>query len=457
MERLTRRRALSALGTATVVAGAGCLDTAEEPSDEPGEEGPDPDPTPPTEVDAEYDLSVDHELASWDRHDPDWEPPTTAPETEYEVETLVEGLEIPWDLAFAPNGDLFISERPGRILRYDAGTVESVAEPDDVVDAEAIDIDEEGGWWAGGGEGGQMGIAVHPNYPDVPILYAYYTYDGHGGERNRLAYYDVTADDPAETQTTILEGIPGDTIHNGGRIAFGPEHYLWITTGDAGSPDRHSQDTGSLAGKVLRLEPDGSAPADNPDLGADADPRVFSYGHRNPQGISFLPDGTPVVSEHGPEARDEVLVLSPGENHGFPRARDGEEYPGTEFDRPAVNTGTSETWAPAGAVFYTGDAVSSLSNRLLIGGLIAERLYVVTLSPSDGPELDATGGTAYDADWLDPDWTATAHELFEGELGRIRHVEQGLDGELYAVTSNRDGRASDDFPREGDDRLIRIG
>ena len=456
MERLTRRQALSALGTGSLVAVAGCLDGADPNGDEEPETADPQEEIDPEPVESEYDLSVDHDIDSWGDYDPDWEPPTEPPEDEYAVETLVEGLEIPWDLAFAPDGELFVSERPGRILRYDAGAVEAIAEPDDVVDAEAIDVGDEGGWWAGGGEGGLMGIAVHPNYPDVPLLYVYYTYDGHGGERNRLAYYDVSADDPADTHTTVFEGIPGDRIHNGGRIAFGPQNYLWIATGDAGSPEEHSQDTSSLAGKILRIEPDGSAPADNPDLGEGADPRVFSYGHRNAQGISFLPDGTPVISEHGPHARDEVIVLSPGENHGWPAARDGEEYPGTDFARPAINSGPADTWAPAGAVFYTGDGVPSLHNRFLVGGLGSEQLYVVTLSPADGPEPAADGGTRYDDDWLDPDWQATAHSVFEGELGRIRHVEQGPDGTLYAVTSNRDGRASEAFPQEGDDRLVRI-
>lgn len=447
---MNRRRVLSTIGLASVATVAGCVGFPNVFGDRtPGVSDPGP-------VDAEYDLSVEHDRTSWERYDPEWEPPTEPPATEYAAETLVEGLEIPWDLAFAPNGELFVSERPGRILRYDAGTVEAVTEPEDVVDAEAIDVDDEGGWWAAGGEGGLMGIAVHPNYPDVPILYAYYTYDGGGGEQNRLAFYDVNADEPSETHTTVIEGIPGNRIHNGGRIAFGPENYLWMTVGDAGSSDRHPQDVSSPAGKILRLEPDGSVPASNPDLGENADPRVFTYGHRNPQGISFLPDGTPVVSEHGPSARDEVIVLSPGENNGFPEARDGGEYPGTDYARPVVNTGRAESWAPSGAVFYTGQEVPSLRHRLLVGGLVSERVNVVTLSPTNGPELDAEGGTRYDADWLDPDWKATAHTMFEGELGRIRHVEQGPDGALYAVTSNRDGRASDAFPREGDDRLVRI-
>ncbi|MEF8780901.1 MAG: PQQ-dependent sugar dehydrogenase, partial [Haloferacaceae archaeon] len=178
MRRLDRRRLLATLCLASAVGVSGCVGGSTTPiGTEPttDAENPSPEPTDPGPIDHEYDLSVDHDRSSWDRYDPEWEPPTEPPAAEYEAETVIEGLEIPWDLAFAPDGDLFVSERPGRILRYDAGTLEAVAEPEDVVDAEAIDVGDEGGWWAGGGEGGLMGLAVHPNYPDVPVLYAYYT------------------------------------------------------------------------------------------------------------------------------------------------------------------------------------------------------------------------------------------------------------------------------------------
>ncbi|MFP4625522.1 MAG: PQQ-dependent sugar dehydrogenase [Natronomonas sp.] len=440
-----RREFLAAVGAAGSVLAAGCLGDGDEDST------PTPEPDDIDPVDSSYDLAVDHDIETWAAYDPDWDPPMDPPgsTSDYEVETVIENLEVPWDLEFADDGTLFVTERVGRISRYEADELETVAEPDDVIDhASAVDVSEGEGmdWWGGGSEGGLLGIALHPNYPDVPILYAAYTYDAGDEYRNRVVYYDVT--DPSE-ETVVLDGIPGhERIHNGGRLTFGPRNYLWVTTGDANDREA-SQRTDSLAGKILRLEPDGTVPEDNP--GFD-EPRIFTYGHRNPQTISFLPDGTPISAEHGETNRDEVHVLSAGENHGWPEAEDGETYPGTSFARPLVNTGPNEGWAPSGGVFYTGDVVGSLSMRLVLGGLISQRCNIVSVYPDSAPEI---GGTRYDADWMHPDYDAVAHHLFENELGRIRHVEQAPTGELYAITSNRDGR-SDEFPREGDDRLVRI-
>jgi len=423
--RFTRRRFLAAAGIAGL---AGCTSLSEETNTPTAT----PTPWPPREV------AVDHDVESWAEYDPDWSPPTKPPETDVAVETVVEGLKIPWDLAFAPNGELFISQRPGTILRYDAGAIEPVASPEDIVDARAIDTDEEGGWWAAGGEGGLMGVAVHPNYPDVPLVYAFYTYAEDGSELNKLVRYDVSREEPRAR--TLIDAIPGESYHNGSRIAFGPADYLWVTTGDAGD-GALARDPSSLAGKVLRLEPDGSAPADNPEI-EGADPRVYSLGHRNPQSVTFLPDATPVVSEHGPAARDEVNVLRPGGDYGWgpedDRVRDGETYPDTDYRRPVVNTGPESTWAPPGAVFYTGDAVPSWRNRLVVGGLGSQRLNVVTLYPTDGDPSSAEGGTRFDADWMDPDYSAVHHTALADELGRIRHVEQGPDGSLYARPSRFD-------------------
>jgi glucose/arabinose dehydrogenase len=466
--RRNRRSFLASLGLAGVAGLAGCT-TPDEPSDTTtATEAP-----PVTSVDEqEYDLGVTHDIEGWSEYDPDWSHPTGAPNLDVEVETVVEGLEIPWDLSFAPNGDLFISERVGRISRYEATDLETVATPDVIDHADSIAPGEEGGWWEAGSEGGLMGLAVHPNYPDVPLVYAIYTYEGGaavpGGDRfvNRLSYFDVSADDPGETETVVIDDIPGnEIIHNGARLTFGPENYLWVTTGDAASvnPDLGTdqplpQDPSSLAGKVLRIEPDGSAPESNPDIDG-GDPRVYTYGHRNPQGITFLPDGTPVENEHGPSAHDEVNVLEAGENYGWgpegERARTAETYRGTDYARPVVNT--DETWAPPGSVFYTADAVPSWQNRLVVGGLVSQRINLVTNYPTDGePASAANGGQRFDADWMNDEYSAVHHTVLEDELGRIRHVEQGPDGSLYAVTSNRDGRAQGDFPREGDDRLVRI-
>lgn len=447
----TRRRFLTAAGTAGIPALAGCSLPFT-----------DSEPTPSAPVDSDYDLSVDHDIEQWDDYDPDWSPPETSPlEATFETETVIEGLEVPWDLEFAPDGEVFISERVGRISHYSAGELEAVAEPDAVIDhAAAIETDEEGGWWKGGSEGGLLGIALHPNYPDVPVLYAFYTYlaeqrdDEDDIYRNRLVFYDM---DNGNEETVVIDDIPGHrVIHNGARLAFGPRNYLWVTTGDA-NVESGPQDTGSLAGKILRLEPDGTAPDDNPGL---EDPRVYSYGHRNPQGITFLPDGTPIAPEHGPSGRDEVNLIESGGNYGWREVRGGpnddnyESYSArSDVVNPLVNTGPGTSWAPCGGVFYTGSSVPALQNRFLTGGLISQRINVVTAFDGDPPEI---GGQRFTADWQHPEYDAVAHRLFEDELGRIRHVEQGPDGDLYAITSNRDGRASDAFPKEGDDRLVRI-
>ncbi|MGM0605039.1 MAG: PQQ-dependent sugar dehydrogenase [Halobacteriota archaeon] len=473
-ERYSRRALLAMAGAGIgTPALAGCSGTDEpNDTDRPGDPTDAPDGTPTSADGDAYDLSVDHDRQSWDRYDPDWRAPTSAPTgVSIEREILVENLELPWDLAFAPNGDLFISERTGRILKYSAEELDAVAAPDDVIDSSSAEPgDTEHDWWASGTEGGLMGLAVHPNYPAVPIVYAFYTYDGDDGERNRLVYYDVSAADPNETMTILIDDIPGDTVHNGSRIAFGPENYLWVTMGDANDEATRvarnddaepayqplPQDTSSLVGKVLRIEPNGDPAADNPDLGDGSDPRIYSYGHRNPQGISWLPDGTPIVTEHGPSGRDEVQLLRPGGNYGWPDARNAEEYPGTAFDRPVVNTGPGDTWAPSGCVFYTGDAVPEWRHRLLVGTLRGEHVNVTTLFRSEWDRPADAGGSLYDAEWMHEEWHATSHRFFEGEFGRIRHVEQGPDGQLYAITSNRDGRSEGPFPTARDDVLMRL-
>ncbi|WP_459824837.1 PQQ-dependent sugar dehydrogenase [Halorubrum luteum] len=454
-----RRRVLAA-GLVGVTGLAGCLDDDDRLNDD-DDAGADEDSSTATPVaDPTYDLSVTHDIESWDGYDPDWEHPTEPPALDAEVETVIEGLEVPWDLAFAPNGDLFVSERVGRITRYDGDELAEVAAPEIIDHADAVTPEQEDiGWWDGGSEGGLMGLAVHPNYPDVPLVYAVYTYEAGSDEfRNRVVYYDVDADNPKETETVVVESIPGhEIIHNGSRIAFGPANYLWVTTGDADDPAVTS-DPNSLAGKVLRLEPDGSPAADNPELGGDD--RVFSTGHRNPQGISFLPDGTPIVTDHGPAARDEVQVVRPGGDHGWgpegERGRDADTYPGTEYDRPVAHTGTGTTWAPSGCIFYTGTVADGWRNRLLVGGLISQQLNVVTVYPGGGTPPEDTSGVRHDADWTDEEYDAVSHSLLEDELGRIRHVEEGPDGEVYAITSNRDGRAEEPFPEDGDDRLVRL-
>ncbi len=438
MSRLTRRGALLAMGGAL----AGCLG---------GPDGRrttrDPDRHP-------YDLSLAHDHTDWDRYDPDWAAPSGPAAQEVGVETVVENLTIPWDLSFTHDGSIFISERPGRILQYDGGDLQAVAEPADIIDAGSIPPDnEETVWWVEGGEGGLLGIAAHPGYPDPPVVYAYYTYMDGGDRYNKLVYFDVDADEPAASAITLVDGIPGAKIHNGSRVTFGPANYLWVTVGDGGNPEM-AQDPSRLPGSILRLEPDGTAPADNPDVG---DPRVYSYGHRNPQGIAWLPDGqTTLSNEHGPAGRhDELNRIRAGANYGWPDARRPAEYRGSSYNRPLLSTGES-VWAPAGSLFYTGEAVPSWSNRLLLGCLVSQEIRVVTIADSEEALPSGPSVETYLDDWFDGAYAVASQPAMTDELGRIRHLEQAPDGTLYAITSNLDGRSGERFPRDGDDRLVRL-
>ncbi len=394
----------------------------------------------------------------------EWTAPTDAPTRSVTANVLVENLEVPWDVSVAPDGDLFVTERVGRITRFSAGDLEEVFAPEDAIDAGSVEPgNTDRPWWVAGGEGGTLGVAVHPAYPDPRELFVYYTTENDGDRINRVSRFDLDAEDPGASEEVVIDGIPGFRVHNGGRITIGPDGALWVTTGSAAfDKDEASDlaaDPGSLAGKVLRVTPDGDPAPDNPDLGADADPRVFTYGHRNPQGIVRLPDGTPVTNEHGPTGYDEVNRLVAGADYGWPD-KEVRTNPATYADDPDLHpplaTSGSSTWAPSGSLFYTGDAVPSWQNRMLIGGLISQQLLVMTLTPEGGDPPPAEWGSRIDDDWTDPAFTATAHPVLSDELGRIRHVEQGHDGELYAVTSNRDGRASEPFPRERDDVLVTL-
>jgi glucose/arabinose dehydrogenase len=406
-----------------------------------------------------YDLATDHDIESWDDYDPEWSAPTDSPlSTELETEVLVENLEIPWDISFGTEGRMFFTERVGRVRSFDGEEVATVAEPGDAIDAESVDPGtEKQKWWVKGGEGGTLGIETHPEYPDPPVVYVYYTYRTGDGVANKVVRFDATAENPGETAETLVEGIPGDNYHNGGRLEFGPRNYLWIATGDGGQPEG-AADPSSLGGKILRITPTGDPAPDNPDLGSDADPRVFTYGHRNPQGIVWLPDGTPLINEHGPNGRDEINRLEAGAFYGWPDVRNREEYLDSDVHRPLANSGPSPSWAPSGALFYTGDAVPALRYRMLTGCLISQQVLATTVTRPDGQLPPAGDAIArFDHEWTDDAYTATVHSLFKDEFGRIRHVDQAPDGSLYIITCNRDGRSPDEqFPTETDDRLIRV-
>jgi len=313
------------------------------------------------------------------------------------VETLAKNLIIPWDMLFLDSGEILITERPGSLVR---------AAPDGRI-LERTKLD--GVYHSG--EGGLHGIAAHPAFSANSLLYLYYTFSGQEGTFNRVTRY-IYDENGLTEEKVILDNIPGGRIHNGGRIAFGPDGYLYVTAGDAGEADS-AQDKDSLAGKILRITDEGGIPPDNP-----FDNEVYSYGHRNPQGMTWDKDGRLWATEHGPRARDELNMVVRGGNYGWPRIRGDSEEEG--MIAPVINSGVSDTWAPAAAVYY--------EEKIFFAGLRGSAVY----------EYDTLSGEL--------------REHLKDACGRIRAVDiRG--GYLYFTTSNRDGRGR---VRKGDDRLLRI-
>lgn len=323
-----------------------------------------------------------------------------------EATTVAANLEIPWALAFLPDGRFLVTERPGRVRlvdRDDPGSSTLVAEISEVKHF---------------GEGGLLGLALHPDFENNHGVYLYYTYSNVGENTfNRVVRYQFE-NDRLRSETIVVDAIPGAANHNGGRIKFGPDGFLYVTTGDAQNPSL-AQDKNSLAGKILRLTDEGQPAPGNPFGNL-----VYSWGHRNSQGLAWDEQGRLWATEHGRSGVlsgfDEINLIKAGKNYGWPVIQGDEKRSGMEG--PRLHSG-SDTWAPAGAVFV-GDS-------LFFGGLRGQSLYGVVFG----------------------DGRAMLTERRRNEFGRIREVALRPDGFLYIATSNRDGRGE---PQEGDDRIIKI-
>lgn len=317
---------------------------------------------------------------------------------------LVTGLNAPWGLAFLPDGSALVSERlTGRILRVPAsgGSATVVGEVPGVVTSS---------------EGGLLGIATSPGFEQDRTVFAYVS----GNPDNRVVALEIDEDHRGlRVSRVLLDGIGTADRHHGGRLRIGPDGKLWIGTGDAFSPENAADDD-SYNGKILRVELDGSIPEDNPSGTA-----IYSSGHRNVQGITFGPDGTVYASELGHRTWDEVNVLRPGRDYGWPET---EGVAGSTGERPLFTLHPDDA-SPSGLAYARG--------FLWMGALGGRRLW----------QLPVEGGRA----------AGEPIEHYREEYGRIRTVEVAPDGALWLVTSNTDGATwGGTPPREGDDRIIRL-
>jgi len=336
----------------------------------------------------------------------------------FKVETVVTGLDVPWSIVFDKEGNMYFTERSGKlsILRKGESNAKLLAAIEGVVEQ---------------GEGGLMGLALHPQYEKNHWIYLSFTFRFKEALANRVVRYTLK-DEILSDRTIIVNYLPGSAVHNGCRIKFGPDGKLYVTTGDAANR-KIAQDVASLGGKILRINDDGSIPGDNP----DPDSPIFALGVRNPQGIDWHPEtGLMFETEHGPSGfdgpggGDEVNIIEAGRNYGWPvihhkESRAGMVSPLLEYT-PAV--------APGGATFYSGKAFPSWKNNFFFGGLRGARIQRVIL------------------DTKNPRKVAGEETLLPGEFGRIREVAEGPNGELYFSTSN----TSRGRPSEDDDRILRI-
>jgi len=339
---------------------------------------------------------------------------TAADGTRFAVDVVARNLEIPWAMAFAPDGRMFLTERPGRVRVFERGQM--LAAPALVLtDVAAV------------GEGGLLGIAVHPDFATNHLVFLAYTARLDGGSRETRVVRYREAGNTLGEPAVIFSGVGAADIHDGARVRFGPDRKLYVTMGDTASPPT-AQDLGALTGKILRLNDDGSVPGDNPIAGSP----IFSYGHRNPQGIDWHPvTGEPWGSEHGQTGNDEINRLQAGHNYGWPVIEGDQTRAGMEtpilFFSPSI--------APSGASFYTGTAIAGFRRDLFVGTLAGQHLLRVRFDPND------------------PNRIAGTERLLAGRFGRIRDVVTGPDGALYLCTSNRDGRNT---PVADDDRLVKL-
>ncbi|MDW0278777.1 MAG: PQQ-dependent sugar dehydrogenase [Nitrososphaeraceae archaeon] len=322
------------------------------------------------------------------------------------VEIIAEGLQAPRSIDISKEGRIFISEKRGSIRVVDNGTL--LTEPVGDIKAENI------------GDAGLLGLTLHPNFTQNHLFYVYYTYSNSTGLFNKVLMLKESNNRIIDSKT-ILDGIPGNDYRDGGRIKFGRDGKLYVSTGDASIPEL-SQDLNSLAGKILRINEDGTIPQDNP----FSNSAVYAYGFRNAQGLAWAPNsGALYSSDQGGAGNDEINLISPGKNYGWPHEECNSSGDDNRYTPPLVCFNPS--LEPSGIAF-------AFSNKLGY----QNHLIVATLKGSHLRDIDFDSGSQ--------------NTILVG-YGRIIDLVESEDGSIYVLTSNTDGRA---LPQQGDDKILRL-
>jgi glucose/arabinose dehydrogenase len=328
----------------------------------------------------------------------------------WQEEVIATNLAIPWDVAEEPEGRVLITERAGalKVMEKD-GSIKTIA----MIPVAVVS------------ESGLTGIALHPNYAENSYLYLYYTYRDAGELMNKVVRYTLRGEVLTEDKT-ILDRLAGGQIHNGGRLRFGPDGKLYVLTGDGARPEL-AQDPNNLAGKVLRVNDDGTVPMDNPSVGSP----VYSLGHRNPQGLTWHALTEQLfVNEHGETAHDELNLIQPGKNYAWGAKDQSGAQHDPKFVDPILESGR-ETWAPSGISSYPDRW--SLRNTVFMASLRGETLF----------KVDIINGKVQKTE-----------RMLEHKYGRLRAVYVLRDGSILITTSNKDGRNMN--PSVQDDRIIKL-
>ena len=322
------------------------------------------------------------------------------------VEIIAEGLQAPRSIDISKEGRIFISEKRGSIRVVDNGTL--LTEPVGDIKAENI------------GDAGLLGLTLHPNFTQNHLFYVYYTYSNSTGLFNKVLMLKESNNRIIDSKT-ILDGIPGNDYRDGGRIKFGLDGKLYVSTGDASIPEL-SQDLNSLAGKILRINEDGTIPQDNP----FSNSAVYAYGFRNAQGLAWAPNsGALYSSDQGGAGNDEINLISPGKNYGWPHELCNSNGDDNRYTPPLVCFNPS--LEPSGIAF-------AFSNKLGY----QNHLIVATLKGSHLRDIDFDSGSQ--------------NTILVG-YGRLIDLVESEDGSIYVLTSNTDGRA---LPQQGDDKILRL-